>query len=88
MTLTRKIVLRDAPPLVGTEIAVYINGKATDRHDGFTFVIARIVDFVVVRTGRSRDGYIADSIAQPDSIQTRPCIGMRQIRDRLISNFR
>ena len=43
MTLTRKIVLRDAPPLVGTEIAVYIDGKATDKHDGFTFVIARIV---------------------------------------------
>ena len=43
MTLTRKIVLRDAPPLVGIEIAVYISGEATDKHDGFTFVIARIV---------------------------------------------
>lgn len=43
MTLTRKIVLRDAPPLVGTEIAVYISGEATDKHDGFTFVIARTV---------------------------------------------
>ena len=42
MTLTRKIVLRDAPPLAGTEIAVYIDGKATAETDGFSFMISRL----------------------------------------------
>lgn len=42
MTLTRKIVLRDAPPLVGTEIAVLIDGKTTAETDGFTFMISRL----------------------------------------------
>ena len=42
MTLTRKIVLRDAAPLVGTEIAVYVDGRATELTDGYTFGMGRV----------------------------------------------
>ena len=40
--ITRKVVLKEAPPLVGTEIAIYVDGVPTEKTDGFTFRITRI----------------------------------------------
>ena len=42
MNITRKVTLRDASPLVGTEIAIWVSGEATGETDGFTFAISRI----------------------------------------------
>ena len=42
MIVKNNILLRNAPPLIGTEIAVYIDGAATEECDGFTFGITRI----------------------------------------------
>lgn len=42
MNITRKVTLREAPPLVGTEIAVYVSGIPCDLSDGYTFGFTRI----------------------------------------------
>ena len=42
MNITRKVMLINAPPLIGTEIAVWVSGVSTEETDGFTFAISRI----------------------------------------------
>lgn len=42
MIIIRKAILKNAPPLVGTEIAVYVDGVATDLTDGYTFGMSRV----------------------------------------------
>ena len=42
MIIKRKAVLKEAPPLIGTEVAVYIGGDSTGKTDGFTFAFSKV----------------------------------------------
>ena len=86
MTLTRKIVLRDAPPLVGTEIAVYIDGKSTELTDGYTFGMMRVtlaneLDKFIVEWGDGNTETIYETVSGLTHTYSRPGVYRIRISD-------